>query len=149
MVHTTTDKVKKEASTAKYYKEKGENVSEYVNPNFWDADADDFASGAWYTATATTGSFVDGQAGRNMVKRFTYALTRATLQDGPGANAIWNITNVSRPDRPKLYTTAAWADAMSEDEEVIAKIQNDKTSPYYAESKEAIAAKVKWFGIVA
>jgi CxxC motif-containing protein (DUF1111 family) len=141
----TEDDIKAQyASTAKYYKEKGENVSEYVNPNFWDADADDFASGAWYTATATTGSFVDGQAGRNMVKRFTYALTRATLQDGPGANAIWNITNVSRPDRPKLYTTAAWADAMSEDEEVIAKIQNDKTSPYYAESKEAIAAKVKY-----
>ena len=41
------------ASTANYYKNvaKVANVSEYVNPNFWDASADDFAAGAWYTAT--------------------------------------------------------------------------------------------------
>lgn len=36
-------------------------------------------------------------------KRFTYALTRGPLQDGAGANAIWNITNVTRSDRTYHY----------------------------------------------
>ena len=36
-------------------------------------------------------------------KRFTYALTRVPLQDAAGANAIWNITNVTRSDRRYHY----------------------------------------------
>ena len=133
------------ASTANYYKNiaKVANVKEYVNPNFWNADANDFATGAWYTATIGTGKTVDGQEGKKMVKRFTYALTRATLQDGPGANAIWNITNVTRPDRPKLYTTNAWAKAMAEDNEVIEKIKKDPTSPFWADTDDKISEKVE------
>lgn len=132
------------ASTANYYKNvaKVADVSEYVNPNFWNASADDFAAGAWYPATENTGVYADGGNGKPMVKRFTYALTRATLQDGPGANAIWNITNVSRPDRPKLYTTNAWAAAMAEDKEVIEKIKNDPTSPFWASSDDEISKRV-------
>ena len=132
------------ASTANYYKNvaKVANVSEYVNPNFWNASADDFAAGAWYPATENTGVYADGGNGKPMVKRFTYALTRATLQDGPGANAIWNITNVSRPDRPKLYTTNAWAAAMAEDKEVIEKIKNDPTSPFWASTDDEISKRV-------
>lgn len=122
-------------STAKYYASQGKDVSEYVNSNFWDATANDFAAGAWYTLNA--GQLADGSAApAKMVKRFTYALTRATLQDGPGANAIWNITNVSRPDRPKLYTTKAWADAMAETPSVINAIKADPTSPYYCDGSE-------------
>ena len=132
------------ASTANYYKNvaKVANVSEYVNPNFWDASADNFAAGAWYPATENTGVYADGGNGKPMVKRFTYALTRATLQDGPGANAIWNITNVTRPDRPKLYTTNAWAAAMAEDKEVIEKIKNDPTSPFWASTDDEISKRV-------
>lgn len=132
------------ASTANYYKNvaKVADVSEYVNPNFWNASADDFASGAWYTATKDAGVYADGGNGKPMVKRFTYALTRATLQDGPGANAIWNITNVTRPDRPKLYTTNAWAAAMAEDKEVIEKIKNDPTSPFWASTDDEISKRV-------
>lgn len=132
------------ASTANYYKNvaKVADVSEYVNPNFWNASADDFAAGAWYPATENTGVYADGGNGKPMVKRFTYALTRATLQDGPGANAIWNITNVSRPDRPKLYTTNAWAAAMAEDKEVIEKIKNDPTSPFWASTDDEISKRV-------
>ncbi len=37
--------------------------------------------------------------GTKKVRRFTYALSRGPLQGGPGANAIWNITNVARSDR--------------------------------------------------
>lgn len=133
------------ASTANYYKNiaKVADVKEYVNPKFWNADANDFATGAWYTATIGTGKTVDGQEGKKMVRRFTYALTRATLQDGPGANAIWNITNVTRPDRPKLYTTNAWAKAMAEDNEVIEKIKKDPTSPFWADTDDKISEKVE------
>lgn len=97
---------------------------------------------AWYTATKDAGVYADGGNGKPMVKRFTYALTRASLQDGPGANAIWNITNVSRPDRPKLYTTNAWAAAMAEDKEVIEKIKNDPTSPFWASTDDEISKRV-------
>ncbi len=124
------------ASTAAYFAAQGADVSEYVNPNFWDAGANDFASGAWYTMNA--GSMADGSAGEaQMIKRFTYALTRASLQDGPGANAIWNITNVSRSDRPYLYTTAAWANAMASNQDVIDQIKADPTSAYYADGTDA------------
>lgn len=131
------------ARTAAYAKASGR--TDLINSNFWDLDANDFAPGALYSLNE--GKLADGTyipAGTKAVKRFTYAMTRASLQDGPGANAIWNITNVSRPDRPKLYTTAAWADAMSQDTEVIAAIKTDPSSPYYADgTDEGIAEAVK------
>jgi CxxC motif-containing protein (DUF1111 family) len=46
--------------------------------------------------------------------RYTYGLTRGTLQNGPGANAIWNITNVTRSNRRYHYVTTAYATAMSQ-----------------------------------
>ena len=108
-----------------------------LNPAFWDTIQNDFAATAWYTLA--DGKFADGTpapAGTKLLKRFTYAMTRASLQDGAGANAIWNITNVTRSDRPKLYTTAAWAKAMSENAQVIAAIKADPTSPYYADGTD-------------
>ena len=115
-----------------------------LNPAFWDREANDFAATAWYTLAE--GRFADGTpapAGTKKLKRFTYAMTRASLQDGAGANAIWNITNVSRSDRPYLYTTKAWAKAMSENASVIAAIQADPSSPYYADgTPEGIADAV-------
>jgi CxxC motif-containing protein (DUF1111 family) len=50
--------------------------------------------------------------------RFTYLCTRATLDNGPGSNAIWNITNVTRPDRQYHYITEAYAKVTSKDPEV-------------------------------
>ncbi len=111
-----------------------------LNPSFWDKDKNDFAAGAWYTLAQ--GYLADGTPyggtaeGKTELKRFTYAMTRASLQDGPGANAIWNITNVSRSDRPKLYTTKAWAKKMSQTREVIDAIKADPSSPYYADGTE-------------
>ena len=105
-----------------------------LNPSMWDKEANDFASTAWYT-------LADGQ---KAVKRFTYALTRASLQDGAGANAIWNITNVTRSDRPKLYTTTAWAGKMAETPSVIEATKNDPLSPYFAnDTDEGIADAVR------
>ena len=52
------------------------------------------------------------------VLRYTYALTRGPLQDGPGANAIWNITNVTRSDRRSHYMTEAYAKKAMNDKDV-------------------------------
>ena len=116
-----------------------------LNPSFWDAAAGDFAPSAYYhnwqkgsygDGYDADGNFVprDTYNGGKALKRFTYAMTRATLQDGAGANAIWNITNVSRPDRPYLYTTVAWAKKMSETPSVIEAIKADGSrSPYYVD----------------
>lgn len=53
-------------------------------------------------------------------RRFTYALSRGPLQDAAGANAIWNITNVTRSDRRYHYLDAAgtYAEYSSKDPEV-------------------------------
>ncbi|MDR3217723.1 MAG: c-type cytochrome [Dysgonamonadaceae bacterium] len=50
--------------------------------------------------------------------RFTYLCTRATLDNGPGSNALWNITNVTRPDRRYHYITEEYAKVMSKEPEV-------------------------------
>ena len=113
-----------------------------LNPSFWDKGANDFAAGAyygnWQAGENGAGILADGtrvaRGEFKPVKRFTYAMTRGTLQDGAGANAIWNITNVSRPDRPFLYTTVAWAKKMSETPSVIAAIRAEgNASPYYVD----------------
>ena len=117
------------------------DVSEYVNPKFWDASTDDFASGAWYTATKDAGVYADGGNGKPMVKRFTYALTRASLQDGPGANAIWNITNVTRPDRRYHYLSldgTIYAKSSMEDPDVQAGF------PEYIKSIDPNNAHPSW-----
>jgi len=115
-----------------------------LNPNFWDKDANDFAASAFYhnwqkgdlgAGYDAEGAYYprDTYMGGKHLKKFTYAMTRSTLQDGAGANAIWNITNVSRPDRPYLYTTAAWAKAMSVNSDVIDAIMADTSSPYHCD----------------
>ena len=115
-----------------------------VNPAMWDKAANDWAPTAYYTNWTSPGALADGTKVNGMIKRYTYALTRASLQDGAGANAMWNIPNVSRPDRPKLYTTQAWADAMAMNPDVISAIKRDPTSPYYADgTDEGIAEAVK------
>lgn len=135
-----------DAIPAEDIKEQYKAEAPYVelNPAFWDKAANDFAPTAWYTLAE--GQFADGTpapAGTKLLKRFTYAMTRASLQDGAGANAIWNITNVSRGDRHFLYTTKAWAKAMSETPSVIAAIKADPSSPYYADgTEEGIAEAV-------
>ena len=116
-----------------------------LNPAFWDKAANDFAPtayyGNWQPGVYGDGYLADGtfvaRGTYAPVKRFTYAMTRGSLQDGAGANAIWNITNVSRPDRPFLYTTVAWARKMSETPSVIKAIREDgASSPYYVDVNE-------------
>ena len=111
-----------------------------LNPAMWDKSANDFAPSAYYSSGYNDLGTFRGSHGP--VKRFTYAMTRGSLQDGAGANAIWNITNVTRSDRHFLYSTTAWAKAMSEDPEVIRYIKENgalATSilhPYYADGTD-------------
>lgn len=53
--------------------------------------------------------------------RFTYALSRGPLQDAAGANAIWNITNVTRSDRRYHYMTETYANTAANDPDVQAE----------------------------
>ena len=118
-----------------------------LNPAMWDSGANAFKPSAYYSAPYNDiGSF---RGGHGPLKRFTYAMTRGSLQDGAGANAIWNITNVTRSDRHWLYTTAAWAKAQSESPEVISYIKEHGQSavsilhPFYADgTEEGIARRV-------
>ena len=118
-----------------------------LNPAMWDKEANQFKASAYYSAPYNdTGTF---HGDRGPLKKFTYAMTRGTLQDGAGANAIWNITNVTRSDRHWLYTTPAWAKAQSEDAEVIDYIRRhgaEESSilhPYFADgTREGIANRV-------
>lgn len=125
------DAIPDDSIKAQYQREAAAGVP--LNPAMWDKDKNDWAATALYTAN-----------GVNRIKKFTYACTRGSLQDGAGANAIWNITNVSRTDRPYLYTTDAWATRMSETPSVINAIKADPTSPYYADgTEEGIKSAVK------
>lgn len=62
-----------------------------------------YAGGAWVSPYKNN---VQGD-GTPYARRFTYALSRGPLQDAAGANAIWNITNVTRSDRRYHYLDAA------------------------------------------
>ncbi len=94
-------------TTEQYYKDLGVDATEYVNPAF-------FKDGEWVKQYSNT---LQGN-GEQHPYRFTYALTRGALQDGPGANAIWNITNVTRSDRRYHYMTTAYATTASRDPDV-------------------------------
>ena len=80
-----------------------------LNPAIWNG-------GSW-TSTGYYGS-------THHPKRFTYALTRGPLQDGPGSNAIWNITNVTRSNKRFHYlslTPSIYANASANDPDVQAR----------------------------
>jgi len=52
--------------------------------------------------------------GETRLGKFTWHCFRATLENGPGSNGIYNTTNVTRKDRPNLYTTPQWIEKQKE-----------------------------------
>ncbi len=94
---------------------------------------EDIDAEAEYQSSMTWG----GRRGASIVQldgtyrkgRYTYGLTRGTLQHGPGSNALWNITNVTRETSNSLYRTnyctTAYANAVSEDAAVRAALAAD------------------------
>ena len=99
------DAIPDDSLKAQYTKE--EKVGVQLNPAF-------FASGAWVKQYSNT---KQGN-GEQHPYRFTYGLTRGPLQDGPGANAIWNIFNLTRSNRRYHYMTTAYARVASLDPDV-------------------------------
>jgi CxxC motif-containing protein (DUF1111 family) len=99
------DAIPDDSLKAQYQREQEAGAT--LNPAIW-------AGGDWASLYGNT----------SHPKRFTYALSRGPLQDAAGANAIWNITNVTRSDRRKHYLSldpSIYATAASQDPEVQAQ----------------------------
>ncbi|MDR2085909.1 MAG: c-type cytochrome [Dysgonamonadaceae bacterium] len=75
-------------------------------------------------------NFIKEADGTSHPGRFTYGLTRGTLQNGPGSNAIWNITNVNRSNRKNHYITEAYAKAMSQNKFIQEKLEQTEAEIY-------------------
>lgn len=94
-----------------------------------------FKDGEWISQYANT---AQGGDGTKYPRRYTYALSRGPLQDAAGANAIWNITNVTRSDRRFHYLDGAgtYAEYSAKDPDVqtgfeayIAQVDPNKEHP--------------------
>lgn len=87
------DAITEEDILAQYRQEEQDKyLPNGLNPAF-------YANGSW---TSMYSNALQGD-GTKYARRFTYALSRGPLQDAAGANAIWNITNVTRSDRRYHY----------------------------------------------
>jgi hypothetical protein len=102
------DAIPDDSLKARYAKEERMGLS--LNPAI-------FASGDWVKQYSNT---VQGNGEKHPL-RFTYALSRGSLQDGPGSNAIWNIFNITRKNRSYHYITATYALVASKDPDVQAE----------------------------
>lgn len=124
------DAIPEEDILAQYRQEEADGFMQNgLNPAF-------YSNGAWVGMYTNS---LQGD-GTKYVRRFTYALSRGPLQDAAGANAIWNITNVTRSDRRYHYLDAAgtYAHYSSRDPEVqagfekyIARIDPRHNHPSY------------------
>ncbi|MCM1355204.1 MAG: hypothetical protein NC212_02220 [Staphylococcus sp.] len=104
------DAIDDDALLAQYRKEEADGMlPNGLNPAF-------YAGGNWVSRYSNS---LQGD-GTQYARRFTYALSRGPLQDAAGANAIWNITNVTRSDRRYHYMDGAgtWARYSAKDPEV-------------------------------
>ena len=104
------DAIPDDSLRAQYQKEYNDGyMPNGLNPAMWAGS--DFAPTGYYGNTTHP-------------KKYTYALTRGPLQDAPGANAIWNITNVTHRTKMGHYMTAAYATKASQDPDVQAEFYN-------------------------
>jgi len=119
------DAITDEDIKAQYAKEEKAGAS--INPAI-------FKNGEWVKQYANS---LQGNGEKHPL-RYTYALSRGPLLDGPGSNAMWNITNVTRNNRKYHYLDAAgtYAEYSSKDPEVqagfpdyIAKVDPKKEHP--------------------
>jgi len=138
------DAIPDDSITAQWAKEEAAYNRGYIK-NFktaWFKDGNWVAENGAYYANKNQGD------GTQKVRRFTYAMSRGPLQDGAGANAIWNITNVTRSDRRynyldlngKIYATCASKDkdVQAGFPEYISKITNAIDHPeFFTDDVEA------------
>jgi hypothetical protein len=74
--------------------------------------------------------------------RFTYLCTRATLDNGPGSNALWNITNVTRDDRRYHYITDEYAKVSSKDPDIQTALGKTEVEIYDYLTSKTLAAEM-------
>ena len=107
------DAIPDDSLKAQYQKESADGYFD-LNPAIWSGS--DWTPGSGYYGGSET-----KPTGSGHPKRYTYALTRGPLQDAPGSNAIWNITNVTRSNKRAHYITRAYALKSSQDPAVQAR----------------------------
>lgn len=108
------DAIPDDSILAQYHKEfkDGYFKANGLNPAYFDNGTGQYTG--WYK----NGRQGDGTG---FMRRFTYACSRGPLADGPGANALWNIFNVTRSDRRYNYLDmkgTIYAEKASKDPEV-------------------------------
>lgn len=99
---------------------------------------------AIFSGNYWTGQYTSKEASSNGLQypyRYTYAMSRGPLQDAAGANAFWNITNVTRSDRRYHYKDAGgyYAQAAAADPEVQAAFGS------YIEAVDPAHEHPEWF----
>ena len=109
------DAIPEDSITAQWQKEgayfNSIGKTDALNPSYWNQQ-----EGKWVSMYVNKNG-----DNKQYVRRYTYALSRGPLLDAAGANAIWNITNVTRPDRPYHYLDLAgtyYAETAMNDPEV-------------------------------
>lgn len=93
-----TDAIPDDSITAQWAKEEQAYHKGYLKN--WKSEW--FSGGTWMPNAKYKSTAINSD-GREYVRRYTYAMSRGPLQDAAGANAIWNITNVTRSDRRAHY----------------------------------------------
>ncbi len=129
-----TDAIPDDSITAQWAREEEAYKKGYLKN--WKSEW--FEGGQWKTFY-TNSRQGDGTP---YVRRYTYAMSRGPLQDAAGANAIWNITNVTRSDRRYHYLDLAgvnYATISSKDPEVQAGF------PDYIEKIDPEHTHAEWF----
>lgn len=86
-----------------------------------DAIADDSILAEFNRQQAATGPkgqhgpwITEAFDGKQHLGKFTFNCSRATLENGPGINALYSISNITRKDKPRNYLTREWVDKMVE-----------------------------------
>ncbi|MFI3330225.1 MAG: di-heme oxidoredictase family protein [Rikenellaceae bacterium] len=115
-------KVKLEATIGIY----GTGLLDAITEEDIDAEYESQLTQVWGGRRGKEITQLDGSVRKG---RFTYALTRGTLQNGPGSNALWNITNVTRESSTATYgtnyMTTFYAESAASDAELIEDIKSD------------------------
>lgn len=128
------DAIPDDSILAQYAKEHRDGLlCNGLNPAYFDNAAGQYTG---YYKNARQGD------GSPFMRRYTYACSRGPLQDGPGANAIWNIFNVTRSDRRYNYLDlkgTIYAERASKDPEVQAAF------PDYIRSVTTAIDHPEWF----
>lgn len=87
--------------------------------------------------------------GRKRLGKFTWHNTRATLQNGPGFNGMWNVYNLNRADRPMLFASNEWIDKQEELGLDVSALRKPQPEEITAEDMDALMVWHRGLGVPA